>query len=392
MMLGHVERRTAEWYVPPAQPESAFRPLSGRERLPLVDALRGLAILGVLVAYTMWNLGAPPDEQWTAFDRTIDVLGAIFVDTKFLTIFAFLFGAGTAHQWWRAESRGVNVTRFHVRRMLFLLVVGLLHATLLRNGDILAPYALMGLTLLAVRGASTRRLVFAAIVLVLLPYGISLAMKAAGLSFAHRPKGGRSASYLSENFVWLRYWYATNPVIEWPRILAIMIAGVCAERVGFIHRLATSRELALRLLTVAAVIAVASTGLLYAIAGFWSPQRAPALRGFTLGQIFQVSAWSMAAVYAAAFALLCQRLGWSSRLSWLRAVGRMAFTNYLLQASLVVPACLVFGWFDTVTPSRGLLLALVVMAIQIPFSIWWLRRFDYGPVEFLWRNVTYGRR
>ena len=70
----------------------------------------------------------------------------------------------------------------------------------------------------------------------------------------------------------------------------------------------------------------------------------------------------------------------------------MAFTNYLLQASLVVPACLVFGWFDTVTPSRGLLLALLVMAIQIPFSVWWLRRFDYGPVEFLWRNVTYGRR
>jgi uncharacterized protein len=171
-----------------------------------------------------------------------------------------------------------------------------------------------------------------------------------------------------------------------------MIAGVWAERVGLIHRLATSRQLALRLFAVAAVIAVASRGLLYAIAGLWTPQRAPVLRAFTLGQTFHVSAWSLAAVYAAAFALLCQRLGWSSRLGWLRAVGRMAFTNYLLQALLVVPACLVFGWFDTVTPSRGLLLALAVMAIQIPFSIWWLKRFDYGPVEFLWRNVTYGRR
>jgi uncharacterized protein len=392
MTLGHVERRTAEWYVPVAQPEPAFRPLSGRERLPLVDALRGLAILGVLVAYTMWNLGAPPDKQWTVLDRTIDLLGATFVDTKFLTIFAFLFGAGTAHQWWRAESRGVNVTRFHLRRMLFLFSVGLLHAMLLRNGDILAPYALMGLALLGTRKASTRQLVFAAIVLAVLPFGVPLLLKATGLSLAHRPKIEGSESYLTENLQWLRYWYATNPLIEWPRILAIMIAGVWAERVGFIHRLATSRELALRLLAVATVIAVVSRALLYGIPSVWNAQRAPALRMFTLGQTFHVSAWSLAAVYAAAFALLCQRLGWSSRLGWLRAVGRMAFTNYLLQASLVVPACLAFGWFDTVTPTRGLLLALAVMAIQIPFSIWWLRRFDYGPVEFLWRNVTYGRR
>lgn len=392
MKLAHVERRTAEWYVPPAQSETAFRPLSGRERLPLVDALRGLAILGVLVAYTMWNLGAPPSEKWSALDRTLDFLGATFVDTKFLTIFAFLFGAGTAHQWRRAESRGVNVTRFHVRRMLFLLVVGLAHAALLRNGDILAPYALMGLALLAVRGATTRQLVVAAILLVLLPYGIRPVMTAAGLSLVHRPEIGRSENYLSANLAWLRFWYATNPLTEWPRILAIMIAGVWAERVGFIHRLATSRQLALRLLVVAAVIAVLSRGLLYAIAGFWNAQRGPALRMFALGQTFHLSAWSLAAVYAAAFALLCQRLGWSARLGWLRAVGRMAFTNYLLQASLVVPACLVFGWFDTVTPSRGVLLALAVMAIQIPFSVWWLRRFDYGPVEMLWRNVTYGRR
>jgi len=111
-----------------------------------------------------------------------------------------------------------------------------------------------------------------------------------------------------------------------------------------------------------------------------------------LSQTFYLSAWSLAAAYAAAFALLCRRPGWLARLGWLRSVGRMAFTNYLLQASLVVPACLVFGWFDTVTPSRGVLLALAVMSIQIPFSVWWLNRFEYGPVELLWRNATYGRR
>ena len=68
----------------------------------------------------------------------------------------------------------------------------------------------------------------------------------------------------------------------------------------------------------------------------------------------------------------------------------MAFTNYLVQALLVVPLCITLGLFDAVTPTRGALLALGVAAIEIPASVWWLRRFSYGPVEWLWRRVTYG--
>jgi uncharacterized protein len=70
----------------------------------------------------------------------------------------------------------------------------------------------------------------------------------------------------------------------------------------------------------------------------------------------------------------------------------MAFTNYLIQALIVVPICLSFGLFDAITPTRGLLLALGVAAIEIPFSVWWLTRFEYGPVEWLWRRATYGAR
>ncbi len=376
--------------VPATHEEIGLRPLTGRERLPLVDALRGVAILGVLLAYTLWNLGSPPYDTWTRVDRAIDLVGGIFVDTKFLSIFAFLFGVGTAQQWRRADARGVSVARFHVRRMLFLLVAGLLHAVLLRNGDILAPYAIMGLALIATRKRTTRQLAVIAVVLALLPYAIRLAMHATGLTVASRPAAGRSEEYWSANLAWLRYWYLTNPMFEWPRILAVMVAGVLAERRRFIDRLATNRRLALRTLVIAALIAV-TTRLILSV-DLWNAQRAPIARAIVLNQTFYLSAWSLAAVYAAALALLCQRIGWSARLAWLRAVGRMAFTNYLLQALVIVPACLVFGWFDAVTPTRGLLLALAVAAIQIPFSVWWLRRFEYGPVERLWRAATYGRR
>jgi uncharacterized protein len=70
----------------------------------------------------------------------------------------------------------------------------------------------------------------------------------------------------------------------------------------------------------------------------------------------------------------------------------MAFTNYLIQALIVVPTCLLLGLFDAITPTRGLLLALGVTAIEIPVSVWWLARFEYGPVEWLCRRATYGAR
>src|SRR5688500_10182224 len=115
-------------------------------------------------------------------------------------------------------------------------------------------------------------------------------------------------------------------------------------------------------------------------------------QGVTLSQLLQLSAWTLAAVYAAAFALLGHRPAWVPRLGWLGAVGRMAFTNYLLQAAIIVPVCLAFGLYDRVSPTLGLLLAAGVAALQIAFSIWWLRRFQYGPLEFVWRSVTYRSR
>jgi uncharacterized protein len=70
----------------------------------------------------------------------------------------------------------------------------------------------------------------------------------------------------------------------------------------------------------------------------------------------------------------------------------MALTNYLMQAGVIVPLCLTFGWFDHFTPTRSLALALGFFAlVQVPFSLMWLRHFEFGPAEWLWRLFTYGR-
>ena len=388
--------RDMSLYTPIRDAGLAVRPLSAAERLPLVDVLRGVAILGVLLAYTLWNLGSPPAATWSRVDRVIDTTGDMLVDGKFITIFAFLFGAGTAQQWQRIESRGQSPVGIHLRRMVFLLAAGLLHAVLLRNGDILAPYAILGVVLLSARGRSARQLVVAAVLFALLPYVIQLGLNVAGWSLPNRPDAsGDSVNrlrYWSENWDWLRYWYLTNPLLSWPRILAVMLAGVLAQRAGLIARLAADAHLARQLLTIALPIAVGGRLALLFLPGVWDPHHWAFARGVVLNQVYYLATWSLAAGYVGAFALLCRRPRWAARLYWLRAVGRMAFTNYLIQALIVVPVCVAFGLFDAITPTRGLLLALAVAAIQIPFSVWWLRRFEYGPVEWLWRTATYGSR
>lgn len=370
------------------------RPLSAAERLPVVDVLRGVAILGVLVAYAFWNLGRPPADTWRVGERTLDTIADMLVDTKFITIFAFLFGLGTSQQWRRVEKHGQSVAVIHARRMLFLLVVGVLHATALRNGDILAPYALVGMALLAARRRSNTQLAIGAVVLALVPYAVMAVLYVADWRLGSRPSASADTSWLAywrDNLTWLRYWYASNPLLEFPRILALMIAGVLADRGRWIARLAADGRLARRALAIALPLAIVFRGAFWLLPKLWASPHLTFLRAVVFQQTYYFAAWSLAAVYVAAAALLCQRPRWSERLSWLRAVGRMAFTNYLLQAALIVPFCLAIGAFDHVTPANGLALSLGVMAIQIPFSVWWLERHAYGPVETLWRRVTYGR-
>ena len=356
------------------------RPVPASERIAALDALRGLAILGVLASYTLWNLGSPPPETWSGIDRVVNVAGEVLIDTKFLTIFAFLFGAGVSQQWRRAQAAGASVWALHARRMTFLLAVGLLHGALLRNGDILAPYAILGLVLFAISGSSSRALAVAAVVLAFLPYVNQIVLRAAEWSLAARP--GPAAG----NLDWLLFWYRTNPILSWPRILALMVAGVLAERTGLIARVAAERGLARAVLLSGLLLAIAGRGALMLVAR----QPATFTQGVVTNFTYHATAWSQAAAYAGGLALLCQREVWVERLGPLRAVGRMAFTNYLLQAVLIVPLCLALGLFDRVTPTVGLALAFGVASLQVPLSVRWLRRHRYGPLEALWRHVTYG--
>ena len=323
-------------------------------------------------------------------DRLLDTALAALIDTKSYTTFAFLFGVGFAIQLTRARARGASIVPTYCRRLVALLAIGLVHALLLRNGDILVPYAVMGFVLLLFRNAAIRTLAIGAAVGLLFPYLARGAWELAGLPFPQRP-AGTHGSYLAENAAWVRYWYSMA-FFFWPGSLPMFLLGLALGANRFFQDI-PSHERAIRRALVgglcAGVLAYAGRAWL---ASRWHDGAAGTFeQSLVLALLWTVHAWGLAAFYCSSLVLLVRDNAWRRRLAPIGAVGRMALTNYLLQAAIVVPVCLVFDLFGRITPVLGLLLALVVWSVQVPVSSWWLARFRFGPAEWLWRSLTYGR-
>jgi len=369
--------------------KTQLQPVPTSERIHALDVLRGFALFGVLLAYAIWNLGNPPWDTYSQADRILQFALAMLVDTKAYTLFAFLFGLGFSMQLTRAETRGVNIVPVYCRRLLALLLIGLAHALSLRNGDVLAPYAVMGFFLLLFRNASNKTLAVGIIIGLLYPYLARGAWDLTGIPFPQRPEID-GASYVAENYALVRYRYSTA-ITSWPASLPMFFFGLYVGRRRLIEKMADDRRSLWRALAIGLGVGVLAFVVRMPLLMmkenpflFFAPRLA-------LGLLWSAHAWGFAAFYVSLLLLLLQKRSWPQRLAPLGAVGRMALTNYLLQAIILVPVSIGFSLFGRVTPSIGVLLALAVWSAQVPASVWWLRRFRFGPAEWLWRSLTYGR-
>jgi len=365
--------------------KQTVQPVAPGERILALDVLRGFAMLGVLLAYCLWNLGTAPDENWSQLDKALDPFLSFVIDGKFYTILAFLFGFGFSLQLERTTDES-GAVRAYCRRLAVLAAIGLLHALLLRNGDILAPYAITGFLLIPLRKASDRKLIAIAFAALLLPYAARWIWEVSGIPIPERPHL-ESAPYLVENFAWVRYWYETA-IFTWPTNLTLFLFGYCAGRNRLITRLG-QRPKTLGTILVAGLLA---GGTFFLVMSQLAAASSLTMIERTIGGLsFTFHCWGLSSAYAAMLLLALRTRRGSALVSRLAPIGRMALTNYLLQAIIIVPLCLAFGWFDTFTPTKALLLALAVFGFELPFSMWWLRRFRFGPAEWIWRLLTYGR-
>ena len=372
-------------------------PVGPSERIDAIDVLRGIALFGVLAMniVTVFRVSIfaqflPDTEPAGALDRAVGAVLEVAVDFKALALFSLLFGVGLAIQFERLAGNPRR-TILLVRRLAVLLAIGLAHLYLIWNGDILVEYALAAFVVLPLLfgprwlvGSAALLLLALYVIAPLLPPALPLPGRAgiaALVADATRVYGtGGFFDVLAFRIDEVR---AMVPLHVWllPRTLALFLLGAFAWRSGIVRHASVHR----RLLFAAAIAAILfGVGMDLAAAGSslgrW---RYPMER---LGAV--VLALGYAAAVIAAVSLPRGR----RMLAWAAPLGRMAFTNYLAQS--VICGWIFYGYglgqFGRLGVAATLAIGVVIYVAQVMFSAWWLRRYRFGPVEWLWRSCMYG--
>ncbi|MEM7049685.1 MAG: DUF418 domain-containing protein [Acidobacteriota bacterium] len=408
----------------PTVPEK-LSPVSSPERIEVLDMLRGLAILGILMV-NMALFFAPFATMFTNshwWDGPSNVVARViiqfFAQGKFYTLFSFLFGMGLAIQMERAEAKGRKIGGFFARRMFFLLLIALCHGYLLWFGDILFLYSMLGFLLIAFRNCKPKTLkIWAVVLLLIFPVlqlvGGIIQVAVAGIpemaeqiaeQNAERQRSMDEAIASSQaaysqgtvGEVFLARAKETSfqyliALVAAPSVLAMFLLGLLFGKIGFFRRPEEFLPMVRRWIWPLLVVGVLTNGL-FVFAGMQ-------------GSPMEPSWWNMASVvglglgspvmcffYIFAVVLAVQTPRGAKLLSPLIPVGRMALTNYLSHSLVFTTLSYSYGGalYGRVPTVVGLGLTFVMFGLQILFSHWWLGRFRFGPVEWLWRSMTYGK-
>lgn len=359
-------------------------PTLSRERLTSLDAIRGVAVMGILMMNAV-SFGLEPgayfnldiDGSVTWLDWAIGGFGEIFVDQKFMALFSMLFGAGMVLFADRAAAKGRHPVWLSLWRNLLLFAIGSAHAVLW-EGDVLTVYALCAPAVLAARKLNPR---------VLFVLGTALVASSALLAVIVQGSIDSSGSQLG--IFWFAEGYSSDGVELFElydffsRALGMMLIGVGLYRLGILsgsRPTAFYRNMAVWGLGLG--LPVAAAGLVIVALKDFSPSvalsgQAPntlATIPVALGYVGLITLWNQGRL--------------TGLVTGVRCVGRMALTNYLAQTVLGVS---VLGRLHGHGLTRtGILVFIVaVWAAQLMWSKWWLDRFRYGPAEWAWRSATY---
>lgn len=386
-------------------------PVQGGERFEAIDALRGFALMGILFANLPYWAGLPfvrpEDLPVLAGGIDLKAFSAFFnfvLDGKFYTLFSLLFGLGFALQLDRLEQRGADGLRVFRRRMWALLLIGCLHIFLIWDGDILTLYAALGFALPLFRKCTDRTLLaWAGLFLFVVPaIGVLLAdhagfhpgapllalgvaiSKALGVVTEPAPIPFVGGGGWREFGVWQATGWAFNygdRLENWriAKVLGTMLLGLYAGRLLLRGTLLADRRRLWWVLAIGLLIGIPAN-IAYAQLPPHSQASWPSLVGTA----------PMGLAYGAAFLLAWPRA--SRVLGMIAPVGRMALTSYLTHS--VLGALIFFGIGLGMMGRMAMLdvyaLGLAIFAGQIVFSRFWLSRHAQGPMEALWRRLTYG--
>jgi uncharacterized protein len=387
------------------------------ERIVTLDIIRGFALLGILVV-NMGSFSGTDFGQPTALpDQIAAFVVGVFFSGKFNSLFSMLFAIGFTIQLERLEQRAGSDARWiYVRRLLVLFAIGVAHAILVWDGDVLHVYALLGFVLMFLRNVSDRTIVVLVAALLLVPGLRSLALilfatpewTAARVAsqqefYAAAAMALGSGSYVdavAQNVKTLSRAYFSATGLEGTILLGYLLflvtilLGLLAGRHRWIQRARENPALVRRVQWWTLGIGVGS-GIVLAVASRFTEPFVPSVWFVVARTAYAVSRVALMVFYVATIVRLATHPRWLRWMMPLAAAGRMPLTNYLLQS--VLCTAIFFGWGLGYWARAGAALQLglafaIFFILQVPLSVLWFRRFSYGPMEYVWRLATYGRR
>ncbi|WP_324720897.1 DUF418 domain-containing protein [Salinimicrobium sp. HB62] len=387
---------------------------TSKNRIETLDVLRGFALAGILYAHmVIWYTGAAlPPDVYTKYDSTADgialgIFGAL-VFGKFFSVFSFLFGLGF-YLHFRNKRSKPEYLKIYIWRLFLLFFIGLLHHILWR-GDILTIYAVLGIILLFFGKLSPKIILTIALLLItnipthlydffqteVIRSSVALPMAEEAESYYSLVKNSGFFEVLEDNW---RSWPAKIEYqLQSGRLFmtfGYFLLGLYAGRTKlfsdpennlktFISWNRASKNVVLILLFLALLMYLFN---LVTIPGIKVVPELQWIASF----LFSIYNACLSIFYITGITLLYRKGSFQKILRPLTALGRMALTIYIMQTlfGLLLFYNFGFGLFDQTSPSINVFMGVVVFLIQLKFAQWWLSRFQQGPVEWVWKSLTY---
>ena len=399
-------------------------PVSLSERSDILDVLRGLALLGVLLdnvfGFTGWGFLTQANREalstWPA-DGIIGLLEQTFINGKFYSLFSLLFGIGFSIILIRNEQKGINPLKIFYRRLFILLIIGAGHLFLLWEGDILFLYALIGMLLPLFRKCSDKTLLIWAVALIASPILFDIVsvffhykngnfLEAMAQSIDKKtglPIDDTYGQYLyKDGSGWQewRNWQASGWLYRYsyildsnriPKVLGMFLIGFYAGRKMIYANLENYVSIFKLLRRWGLIIGIPSA-IACTYFEFFG-KHIPDAMGLAHTIFYAISVVPLCLAYVSVICLQWIKMKGNSKWKILAPMGRMALTNYLLQTILGITIYygIGLGFGGNIGPTIFIPVSLGVYVLQIIYSTWWLKYFNYGPFEWVWRMLTYGK-